>query len=377
MATSARRTARTSTASTAPAPRSSGYRGAEGLRKMEEEEAKAQARREASAMSMNMPFRYFRPPNSEPGEYIIVDDAPDFFRSEHNLKDKRTGRYSIFCACIDEFATCPVCKVAERPAYFAMYLTIIDLTPYTDKNGNEVEWSKKLLVVKPAQQKKFTRLLERHKSLRGMLMEAVRDGEKDSAIGNEQEFIEMVPEEELLIYETEYTDKKDKVHVIIGHEPFDYDELFPMPTEQQLRALVGGAAEPGSRDDDDRTLGRSRSSRPARSAPKDGWDDDAPPRRARASREEAEEEPAAAPATRRGRAAVAEDPPWDDEDGDAEDADTPVRRTRAATTSRAVDTRDAPQRPTRRAAPARDEEEEPPARPTPQSLAERRRALRR
>lgn len=364
---------------TASTPTSSGYRGAEGRRKMQEEEEAAAARREAS--SIHTPFRFFCPVGEE-REYIIVDDAPDFFRFEHNLKDRRSGKYSVFCACINDNANCPVCKVSDRPSYFAMYLTIIDLTPYESASGEQVEWSKKLLVVKPAQQKKFTRLHERHGTLRGMLMKATRDGEKDAAIGNDQEFLEFIDEDELLTYESEYTDKKDKVHEVIGHEVFDYEELFPYQTEQQLRALVGGVAEPGSRDDDER--GSRSSRRPSRGG-NDDWDD-APSRpSSRRTREEPADEDDAPP--RRGSARPAPRTPTRaptrsarEQEPEDEVEDTAPAPRRGAARSEAAPARAASMRRSRAAPteePDDDTGDDAPQRRSAVSLAERRKALRR
>lgn len=283
MATVARRTPVASAAREATRPakaHSSGYHGAEGMQRMEQEQERQAARKEVAQMNANMPFRFYCPPGEE-REIIIVDDKPNFFRYEHNLKNTRTGKWDIFCACINEDANCPVCKAAERPSYFGMFMTCVDLTPYTNKDGEEVPWSKKLLVVKSAQQKKITRLWQREGSLRGAVLLMTRDGEKDASIGNDIELLEFVEEDTLLSYETVYvyTDSagKEKSKDIIGHEVFDYDELFPAVTEQQLRALVGGRPEPGSRDHD-------ADVRPSRRGGRSSEFDDPPPSRTAARR---------------------------------------------------------------------------------------------
>lgn len=377
MASPARRTP--PSRSTAPARTSSGFRGAEGRRKMIEEEERAAARREAAAQNAGAPFRFYCPVG-ETREFIIVDEEPDFFRFEHNLRNPRNGKWDIFCDCINENANCPVCKVAERPSYFAMYLTVIDLTPYETSTGESVEWSKKLLVVKPAQQKKFTRLFERHGTLRGMLISATRDGEKEASIGADHEFVEFVEEEDLLTYETQYTDKKGKVHEVVGHEVYDYDELFPASTEKMLRALVGGHAEPGSREDDDRSTGR-RSTRGG-----DDWDsNDKRPSRSATSRragktaeDDEDEAPTRRAPVRRGARAEAEP-----EEESEEEAPAPRRAATRTASARTAPVRGPVRRATREEEPEEEVEEDPPqrraapARAAPQSLAEKRRALRR
>ena len=296
---------------------SSGVRGDAVFAAMEEEGRRQAARKEQAEQTANMPFRFFLTPG-ESREIVVVDDKPDFARYEHNLKNRKTGKYDIYCACINENANCPVCSASDRPSYFGMFLTIIDLTPYEDKNGNEVEWSKKLLCVKPQQQKKFMRLLERHGSLRGMVLQMSRDGDKDASIGNEIEFIEFMEEDQLLAYEVSYDyetrDGVKKTRDIIGHEPFDYDELFPAPTEEQLAALVGGSV--NTRDEEDRQIGRGRtSSRTAGGRGRssgDDWQQDAPRRRP-------------AEVVQR-RSAVRRDDPPDDAGDEPQDEAPPARR---------------------------------------------------
>jgi hypothetical protein len=358
MATSIRRPA--APPARAPAARASsratptaggGYRGAEGLRKMREEEERNAARREAARSGSLMPFRFFCPAG-ETREVIIVDDQPDFFRYEHNLKDRRTGKWNVFTACINEDANCPVCEVSDRPSYFALYLTVIDLTPYDSEKHGYVEWSKKLLVVKSMQQKKVMRLLERHGTLRGMRVSLTRDSDKDASIGNDIEFIEFVPEEELDAYVSEFEvdrDGKKEIVEVVGSEVYDYEQLFPPQSEQSLRAIAGGSRSTHDEHDADRGPART----PARTRP--------------AGR-------AVARPTERGRDTA------DYEDQAADDAtgDEPPRR--GTPPSRA-----ALRRPPERAAPSRHGREEPadaddagvdpPQRGS--SLADRRRSLRR
>jgi hypothetical protein len=328
---------------------------------MEEEAKRQDAAKEARKAKGFEPFRFWTPV-TETRQLVIIDEAPDFFRYEHALKDKRSGRYDNFLPCINEDANCPVCSVSEKPAYFAMYLTVIDLTPYENKDGDEVPWSKKMLVVKPAQQKKIARLYEKHGSLRGMILDMTRDGDKDAAIGNDIEFVDFMDEKELDDFYDTYKDKEGKKVEIIGGEVFDYDKIYPEMTEKQLATVAGVSdTSTGRRDDDDRAIGRTR----GRSSSRD--DDDAPARgrsagRRSASRDDddgADDAPAR-PARRGSRAAEEpEDPPVRGRRRAVEEEpeDPPARGRRAA---RDEEPEDPPAR-GRRA--ARDEEpEDPPAR---------------
>lgn len=336
------------------------FRGEEGMRRTEDELARQKEKAAERKAQSNMPFRFFVMPG-ETKQVIVVDDKPDFFMYEHSLKDDN-GKYGRkFCGCVKETANCPVCEATNRESYYAMFLTVIDLTPFKTRDGAEVEFSRKLLVVKPAQQKKFQRFYNKEGSLRGALFDMTRDGDKDSAIGNDIEFVEFVPDEELESYVRSWKDKDGKKHNDTCHEPYDYEALFEEPDEAKLRALVGGRPAPGSRESDDRELG-GRASRPARGRSKeedDDWvaaDDQRSYGRAGKGRgkDEAEdaEEPEAAPARSRARAAPParteraeraaprtarrgrseEDEEATDDDGPPFDADPPrsSRTTRAA-----------------------------------------------
>lgn len=221
------------------------HTGAEGRAKVDEEIEKQRARQEQQRQQRNEPFR-LRVDVGETRQVIICDDEPDFFRYEHNIKDPKTGKWGMITGCVKEFDNCPVCEVTGQEGYYAMYLTVIDLQPYTDRQGNEVEFSRKLMVIKPMQQKKFLRLFDREKTLRGALVELTRDSDKAARIGNDIEFVEFVPEEELKTYKRRYTDREGNKLTENCYEVYNYMEIFPTPSGDQLRALVGGEPTPGS-----------------------------------------------------------------------------------------------------------------------------------
>ena len=283
---------------------------------MQEEQERAEAQRELNRATQGTPFRFFVKPG-ESTQVVVVDDAPDFVRHEHALQDRRSKRWDVFVPCIDEHANCPACQASDRPSYFALYLTVIDLTEYENADGDIVEFSKKLLVVKPMQQKKIMRYYNREGTLRGMILTMTRDSKKDASIGD-PEFDALMDENELLTYETQYTDREGEVHDVICHEPYDYDAIFPAMDEDQLRALVGGGERSaGSRRDDDRALGRGRGRGDDDGG--DDWQDGgrAPTRRV---------------ATRRARA---DEPDADDAQPEAPARGTPVRGAARSAAARA------------------------------------------
>lgn len=245
------------------------YRGAAGREKADEELAKQKARAEARKEQQHMPFR-FRVKTGNSTQFVVLDDEPDFYRFEHNLKNPQSGIWDIYTGCVKETDNCPVCDTTGRESYYALYLSVLDFTEFETRDGQVHTFSRKLLVVKPAQQKKFLRAYAKAEkdglTLRGAIFEVTRDGDKDSAIGNDIEFIEYMDEDELTSYVREWTDKDGKKQVEDCSVPFVYEDLFDEPDVESLRALVGAPPPPGSRAHErsalggDRGRGRSRGS---------------------------------------------------------------------------------------------------------------------
>lgn len=277
------------------------YRGEEGRRRAEEEAIRSKARAEARRASSNMPFRY-RVGVGQTGSFVVLDDAPDFFRFEHTLKNPATGRFDLHIGCCAEWDNCPA--DATDDAYYALYLTVIDLTPYTNSRGEEVPFARKLLVVKPSQQKKIMRAYKRadeeYGSFRGVVFETTRDGDKDASIGNDIITTgEVIDEDTLQEYVRVWTDAENKEHTENCFEVLDYETLFPSMEADEIATLIG-ATVPGSRAYNDQELrgGRGASSRGAPAQARATPSRRAP---ARGSSEDEEEDAVDAPV--RGRAA--------------------------------------------------------------------------
>lgn len=324
----ARRAAPRAAAPASRPQRSAFVRGAAGRERTDSEIQKGKDRAEQRKAQANKPFRFYVPVG-ETRQFIVCDDKPDFFLYEHALKNDEGKWGRLFCGCIKEFANCPVCRTAERESYYALALTIVDLTPFETKDGDTVDFSRKLLIVKPAQQKKFLRFYEREGSLRGAVFETTRDGDKDATIGNDINHLEWAEEDEMETYVREWKDREGKKHTEICSEVYVYETVFDEPTEESLQAIAGGDPVPGSRAANSRELGSSRGRRGAaaeepaergssrvvrrsRPAAEDGWEDDKEDRkfgRGRATAaDDAGDEPPARPA-RRGRAEEPEEPP--------------------------------------------------------------------
>jgi hypothetical protein len=333
------------------------------MARMNAEHKKLDAKREASAATAKQPFRFYVEAGKSK-EIVIVDEGITFARNEHALKHPRTGRFDLYLPCIAEVANCPVCSAhPEKEPYFAAFLTIIDLTEYDDSDGNPVYFSKRLLEIKPMQQKKFMRLQQQHGSLRGMVLTMTRDSKKDARIGNDIEFNgEVLSEDDLATYERSYIDRQEKEQVIIGHEPYNYEEIMPDLSEQQLRLLVNGKPDAGSRDFERQELDDGDAG--------DGFEDDTQRPQRRAPRGSAQQRGNDAP--QRARTA----PARQEADDDRADDDAPPQRTGSRTPPPRTATTRANLR-QQRAPEPEPEEEEQEAPPPRRSIAQARQALRR
>lgn len=232
------------------------HRGAEGRKRVDKELEKQKKKREAARNRTYAPLRFYVPVG-ETKEIVILDDKPEFFLYEHNTKfteGKRRGRWGNHLICIDEWANCPVCEEYGDPSY-VMFLSVLDFTPYTDKNNVRHEYSRKLLAIKPAQQKKFLRKYEKEGTLRGATFECSRDGDKDAAIGNDIEHTGWMDEEDLETgYIKKFKDREGNRKSENHGEPYDYEALFTEPTEEELQILMGREPQPGSRRESSDTL---------------------------------------------------------------------------------------------------------------------------
>lgn len=282
------------------------HRGDEGRKRVDSEIAKANAAKERRQQDKNMPWR-FRCPVGETRPIIVLDDKPDFFAYEHSMQDPQTGKWGFFKPCIKDWDNCPLCeKVGE--SYYALYLTALDLTPYETKRGMNIEFSRKLLVVKPSQHKKFMRRYEKEGTLRGAYFEMTRDKQMESSIGGDIEFIEMVDEDELSEYVRTWKDQEGKRQEEDCSVAFDYEELFTEPTRAELAALVGADPTPGSRESNEKELDDD---------PDDEWED-----------EEEDEDPPFDPDEKEEEEAEEEDEPEEEEEEEEEPPRARRRRRR-------------------------------------------------
>lgn len=210
--------------------------------------AKAQHKRERQEAeyqrNKDTPFTFWLKPGSE-AEVIVLDSGEPFFVSLHKVKDAR-GKFVDEVCIADSGQTCPICASTGKEASYTMVLSVLDRRPYQTKDGKTIKASKKLMLVKGRNLPKFQRVYEgkaKH-NLRGIKLVCRRDGEKESAMGEDIEFGGRVSEEFLLKFGD-------------NAKPADYPKIYAMPSAAELskryrlsKGKVAGAEEFGDDDED-------------------------------------------------------------------------------------------------------------------------------
>lgn len=196
-----------------------------GKQKREAQEAEYQRQK-------NTPFT-FRLNPGEDAEVVILDSEPPFFVSLHKIKNSR-GRWEDEVCIADTGTTCPLCESTGKQGSYTMVLTVLDRRPYKIKNGPNagkvIKNSKKLLHVKGRNLPKFERQYKGKAkgNFRGVKVQCHRDGDKESAMGEDLQFLGRVSEAAL----SKFGDNS---------VPADYTEIYPIPDATELRERHGVA----------------------------------------------------------------------------------------------------------------------------------------
>lgn len=241
--TSAKASTRKTSTSAKTASKQTGFdRGSAGFEK-------AKMKRERQEMDYqrkkDTPFSFWLKPGSE-AEVIILDKGEPFFVSLHKVKDAR-GKYVDEVCIADTGQHCPLCESTGKEGSYTMVATVLDRRPYKTRDGKTIKVSKKLMFVKGRNLPKFQRIYEgkAKQNLRGIKLTCRRDGEKESAMGEDIEFGGRVSEEFL----AKFGDNS---------KPADYPKIFAMPSADDLvkryklsKGKVAGSEEFGDDDDDD------------------------------------------------------------------------------------------------------------------------------
>lgn len=231
-------------------------------------DAREQQRREAEETARRRE-RGWKPPRfwlrpGEQADLIILDNEPGPCFYEHRIRNQSTGKWDIEEACPKEWESCPLCA-QHGESYYVMMLTVIDMTPFTDKNGNQREYSRKLLPVKSQQMPFFYNLHEIHGNLRGAHILTSRDNDKTFAIGNpqldtrhgengfhsEEEILEAFGHGEIRSQDGQRVIRQANEDCT----PVEYGKVFERPSGEDLRRRFGGVAPAGSRQEQQQAWG--------------------------------------------------------------------------------------------------------------------------
>jgi len=141
---------------------------------MKAEEGRQAEKAEARSKGLDRIFR-FGLKQDENAEVIILDDslADATFFHEHSDFNQATKKY-VFEVCPKEIYDCPVCQATGRDSTFTLFLSILHIDAYKDKNTNELRHSRNLLPIKYSQLAEFKKVLKmaetKHGTLRGVVL---------------------------------------------------------------------------------------------------------------------------------------------------------------------------------------------------------------
>lgn len=167
---------------------------------------------------------------------MFLTDRPDCFW-EHcvGLGGKFAGNWYT---CLGDAGpeSCPLCMYGDRPYYVGMF-SVVDLEPWTDKNGTERKNVKKILAAKKEQLKVFRSKLEARGSLAGCIYSFFRPSDRAANIGTDFEFLEKIGPEALLDYFKDeiarYAERKANFI-----EPFNIAELYKPKSAKELGRIA-------------------------------------------------------------------------------------------------------------------------------------------
>lgn len=223
------------------------------------------------------PRRFWMPADTEK-RVLFLDDNPVTYW-EHNFRHGGNWRNWEPCKHRNKISdTCAVCeRYPDRKPSFIGIHSVINLTPWTSQRGFEFCYGRELFVAKlggkdkPGVLKKLERLKKQHGGLNGCIFDIYRSGGKTESVGDEFTFIEKIDPKKIVAYgkqqlkewvvrvnenieDPENYVTLDKLWERAPWEPFDYNEILEVRSNEELRAMFGaaGAAEDESGDGNSR-----------------------------------------------------------------------------------------------------------------------------
>ena len=205
-----------------------------------------------------------------------IDECPVFY--EHALPDPNNdGKRTDFQLCIKEQEHCPLCE-RHGDSHYVQMLSVIEVfkQPVTTRDGRTISHSKRLLPLKWSSQPWFRTMCRdtMKGNMRGTYVILTRENnERSPSIGTPRHFDEDVEMGDGSIVKRIVRYDEDQIIQSFGHPevrnqqgqlvkqansdcyPYDYEDLFPTPTAEELRRRYGGIVPAGSREEVERTWG--------------------------------------------------------------------------------------------------------------------------
>jgi len=157
-----------------------------------------------SSGSGRVPFRFWLKAGTSRKILFLTDGNEAPVIEEHQYQAMKKGKLSWdnHVTCLKLLGeTCPMCGFARDVdkfnAYRVQLFTILDLTPWKDRDGKERLFTKKVLAVKQRTQemiaRKYIARLDENQTLKGASFNVFRSNDsKSAAVGTEYEFLKMV-----------------------------------------------------------------------------------------------------------------------------------------------------------------------------------------
>lgn len=263
----------TPAAQTNTAPASTGgswfYQGNAAMK----EDERYSAEQKAKAAQRNGPMRFFMKKGEEPRRIVVLDSGENMFGLyEWDIYTAATKEMETFVASpygfdpIEKWANTAKPQNTTASKTMKFFLSIIDLNEWTDKEGNLRTHSKRLLALKGDAKDAMLRILDQAGTLRGLVLDMTRNGDKSPGTGVPNLVLEngavlRLTEEEIVAefgHEEKKTQKGD-VYAKANADcyPYEYTSIFQEPDikAQCARFNVAYTPIPGSSEFAEKALG--------------------------------------------------------------------------------------------------------------------------
>lgn len=284
------------------------------------QEAMAQADKEAEVRAKQRGARRFWVPND--GESVITFLDGDLNEDgllvpvtywEHRLN--LNGSWRNYFPCTGGQDPCPLCE-QDSPKSLVSLFTVLDHTRWKDRTGKTHSNERKLFVAKRDTIKRLQKMATKRGGLTGWRVSIGRVGERAPEVGTDFDFIEHQDLDELAV------ELKLKPADI---QPFNYDEVIPYYTADELRDMGFGTHVMGQHDTKKLRKASKKVVDDDEDDESDFEEDDAPP-------------PPKKTALAKAKVKVAAEPDFEDDSEDEDDSPLPSKKkpVKAAPTKKVV-----------------------------------------